>query len=235
MKKFLKVSLIILLCLVLIFCGLLYWQRDHIGALIKGLKYSDTELTNMIENSHTELKSAIESFSGGTLREYTEEEKRQIEAGEVSRDEMMAKVMNEAVEQKLAQSKQEAEKAQAENKPVPKTADTVINEHVSKLYTLKSSYMAQIDNMLAQAASEYYAKAEGGLYGKETKAELIPKYISAFSALEGKCDAEVEAILSSLSKELKAMKHSLDIVKTIRSAYANEKSIKIAQIINQYG
>lgn len=233
MKKLFKILGIIILCLAVAAGAVAYWQRDHIKALINGLRYSGEELDNMMTNAQSELKNAVESFSGTELRDYTEEEQQQIESGEVSSDEVMAKIINEAVEQKLAQSAQN--NTSSGNTPAEKTVDTIINEHVSKLYSLKSNFMGQVDSLLAQAAAEYYSMADGGAYGKETKQVLIPKYIGLISGLESTCDKEVEAVISSLTAELKARGESLDIIKTIRSAYAHEKSLKIAQIINEYG
>ncbi|MBP3337769.1 MAG: hypothetical protein J6L59_05125 [Clostridia bacterium] len=231
MKKFFKIFGIVLLCVAIVCGGVFVWQKDHIMAIINAVKYSDEELSEKLVSTQEELKQTVESFAGEELREYTEEELGQIERGEVTKDEVMAKIINEAVEKKI--SKKEPEDTN-EQKTKEKEAEIIINEHIAQMYSLKSSYLGQIDAMLATAAAEYYSMAEGGAKGKETKQVLIPKYMGILSGLEKQCDAKVEGVLSSLMKELKARNQSLDIVKTIRSAYENEKSIKMAQIINEY-
>ena len=236
MKKFLKIVGIIVLCFVVLIGGVAVWQRDHIKALINGVKYSEEELGEMLTTAQDDLKKAVESFSGEELRDYTEEEIQQIESGEVSSDEVIAKIINEAVEKKLSQqentSKNEESKA-ANSAPAEKSAEMVINEHVAQLYALKSSYMGQLDALVAQGAAEYRAWAKEGK-AASAKQSLLPQYISRAAGLESACDGEVEAVISSLTAELKKRNHSLDIIKTIRSAYANEKSIKMAQLVNKY-
>ena len=231
MKKFFKITGIVFLCIAIVCGGVFVWQKDHIMAVINAIKYSDEELSQKLITSQEDLKQTVEEFAGEELREYTDEELSQIERGEVTKDEVMAKIINEAVEKKISQKAPEAEN---EKKTNEQEAEIIINEHIAQMYSLKSSYLGQIDAMLATASAEYYSMAEGGAKGKETKQVLIPKYMGILSGLEKQCDAKVEGILSSLTKELKARNHSLDIVKTIRSAYENEKSIKMAQIINEY-
>ena len=231
MKKFFKIFGIVFLCTAIVCAGVFIWQKDHIMAIINAVKYSDEELSKKLISSQEELKQTVENFAGVELREYTEEELGQIKRGEVTKDEVMAKIINETVKKKISEIPPETSDAQ---KAKENEAQAVINAHIAELYSLKSSYMGQIDAMLSQAATEYYGMTKSGTPGKEAKQVLIPKYIGTLSELEGKCDAKVEEILSSLTKELKAKNYNLDIIKTIRSAYENEKSIKMAQIINEY-
>lgn len=235
MKKFFKIFGIVFLCIALAVGGVALWQKDHIKALITGVKYSKEELGEMMVSAQDELKKAVESFSGEELREYTPEELEQIENGEISSDEVMAKIINEALEKKLGttNSNQGASNRSTGNN-AEKTADIIINEHIAQLYAIKSSYMGQIDSLIAQGAAEYSELVKAG-NASSAKQTLLPRYISAATSLESACDNEVEQVISSLSAELKKKNHSLDIIKTIRSAYANEKSIKIAQIVNKYG
>ncbi len=230
MKKFLKIFGIVILCLATLTGGLAIWQRDNIKAIITGLRYSEEELSEMMTDAQNELKEVAKNFTETEIRDFTEEERQQIALGEVSAGEIIAKIITEATSQSLNQN---SHNQQLGNDSDGKTTDMIISEHVAKLYSLKSSYIGQIDTIMAQGESEYYSMAAQGK-AAEARKTLLSKYMGKLSSLEGACDSEVDSVISSLTNELKARNHSLDVIKTIRSAYANEKSIKKAQLIKKY-
>ena len=240
MKKFLKIAGIILLCIVFVLGGLAIWQKDNIKAFINSARYSEEELVNMAQNADEKLKKEVEESLGVTLREITQEEQQQIDNGEISKDEVISKIITEATEEKRQQEEKKQQgqqgaggQSETASQPQQKSAQTMINECVSQLYSLKGSYMGRLDSLIGSAAAEYQSLVAEGK-ASTAKATLMSKYMSAAAGLESACDGEVERLLSNLTAELKARNHSLDIVKTIRSAYANEKSAKMAQLIGKY-
>ena len=91
---------------------------------------------------------------------------------------------------------------------------------------LRASYTGKIDGLVGQALSDYRAK-------KGTKSALISRYVSMGYALEGECDAQMEALLSELQTELKRTGEDSSLIGKIRSAYQTEKSLKKASIIEK--
>ncbi len=120
---------------------------------------------------------------------------------------------------------------QVPDTPAKQTADEIIKKHVSSLYALEAKYIGAIEGVVASAKAEAKAK---GLTKKDTSALLSigASYTNTVNALEAKCDVEVEEVLTSLKAELTAIGADLSIIGTIRTAYANEKSLKRAYYMN---
>lgn len=120
---------------------------------------------------------------------------------------------------------------QVPDTPAKQTADEIIKKHIASLYALEAKYIGAIESVVASAKAA--AKARG-LTKKDTS-ELLAigaSYTSTINSLEAKCDGEVEAVISSLKSELTAIGADLSIIETIRTAYANEKSLKRAYYMN---
>ncbi len=111
-------------------------------------------------------------------------------------------------------------------KPNP-SQESIISKHVSRLYALEGKYISAIERVVSSAKSEAKSK---GLQKKDTSQLLAigASYTGIVNSLEASCDAEVEGVISSLKSELEAINGDLSIISTIRSAYANEKSLKRA-------
>ena len=102
------------------------------------------------------------------------------------------------------------------------------------MYGLKSKYVGQLDACIAQAISEYKSLPKEE-HTSASKRSIMSKYMGQMAGLESACDAEVNSVLSSLERELKEIGADTSILQTIRSAYANEKSMKIAYYMATYG
>ena len=92
MKKILKVTGIVFAVLFIIALALAFWQRDNITAFIGAVRNDSEKIAEKIVQNDKELKNEIETYLGDGFREYTEEEKAQIESGEVSEKEVLAKI-----------------------------------------------------------------------------------------------------------------------------------------------
>jgi len=93
--------------------------------------------------------------------------------------------------------------------------------------------MGQLDTVVTTAMAEYRALPKNER-GAATKQAMVSKYIGKVQSLQKSCDAEVEAVLSSLNKELKAQKLDTKIVDTLRASYKEEKSAKLAYYMSIY-
>lgn len=251
MKKFLKIfgitmaSVVGVLIVAVIVLGI--WQWDNITAFVTALNETPEQTMQKMGENDAALKAELENQLGQQYREFTEEEKQQIESGEVSEKEVLAKIISEkaAEDENTEQNNASAENKNTEQnssygppapeKPsVPKqSADKIINRYVSTLYAMESRYLGSIDNVLARAHAEYVKIAK---HKKDTAAltTVGAKYIQEIYALEAKCDGEVEALLGKLKGELDAIGADTSIIGTIRNAYANEKQLKRSYYMSKY-
>lgn len=122
-------------------------------------------------------------------------------------------------------------KPNSANKGNTVTAESIISKYVSELYTLESKYISAIEGIVASAKSEAKSK---GLTKKDTSQLLSvgAKYTGNINSLEASCDAEVENVITNLTRDLNRLGADTSIISTIRTAYANEKSLKRAYYMN---
>ncbi len=229
MKKVWKIILIILIILILIIAALLFWQRDNIAALYMAMTHDSQQIAEQMSANDAELKKQIETYFPNGIRDFTEDELLQIEKGEITEKEALAKIISEA-----AQSAQ-ADKTPEKKEPTKEEKEQeIISRYVSKLYAMESEYLGKIEGLISSAISEYKAKRTGQ-NNRSLQLSIGAAYMGRITALEGECDGRVEALLAEMSAELDAIGADKAIINTIRTAYRNEKSTKRAYYMSKYG
>ena len=242
MKKFLKILMIFTVFTIVAITALTIWKGDTIIAAFHSLQYQNytkEELNQKIQENDQKLKEEIAEYTGGApLRDLSEEEHAQVERGETTYEEVYEKILQEIHQQEQAQPEKPADSQPQQNdvKPVVPVSPTkaITDKYIAKMYGLKSKYIGQLDACIAQAISEYKA-LPGEEHTNAAKRSIISKYVGRMAGLESACDAEVNSVLSSMEKELKEIGADTSIIQTVRSAYANEKSMKIAYYMATYG
>lgn len=251
MKKFLKIFLLtfasIAAVLVVAAGAVAVWQWDNISAFVTALNETPEQAMQKMSENDAALKTELENQLGQQYRELTDEEKQQIESGEVSEKEILAKIISEKAEEAAIQdtagtnSNETQPTRETYGPPAPKetkatkkqSADKIINRYVSTLYSMESRYIGSIEGVLSRAYAEYVRVAK---HEQDTAAmaSVGAKYIQEIYSLEARCDSEVEALLESLKSELDAIGADTSILGTIRNAYANEKQLKRSYYMGKY-
>ncbi len=121
----------------------------------------------------------------------------------------------------------------ASNPPAVSGSDQLVASCVSKLYNLQNQYTSQIANLAARAKA-YYTEQKKTAGSAAAKSGTIAKFSGEVTSMESSCDAKVEAVLSELSSNLKAIGADTSIVGTLRESYNNEKSAQRAIYVNKY-
>lgn len=111
------------------------------------------------------------------------------------------------------------------------SSKAIVQQSVNQMYALKAKYLGVLGVLERAARNEYYA-----LTGEQRKSSgiksLVPKYMTPVLDAQSACDAEVAKVLNSLKAELQARGESTDIIKTMKSAYENEKELKKAYYLS---
>ncbi len=227
MKKTLKIVLIIFIILALVIAGVLYWQRDNIAALRMAMTYDTQQIAEQMSEQDKALKTQIETYFPDGIRDFTEEEIRQIEKGETTEKQLLAKIVSEAAaanpEKDTPKTPTKAEQEQA-----------IISRYVSQLYSLEGEYLGKIDGLISSAIAEYKQKRDGK-NNRSLQLSIGAAYTGKLTALEGECDGHVNALLAQMDAELTAIGADKAILTTIRTAYRNEKTAKRAYYMSKYG
>lgn len=112
--------------------------------------------------------------------------------------------------------------------------DERIAELITKMYVLKSTYVSQIEGIVAQMKAEF-VKLPPEQRTTSAKQSIATGYMSKINAMEAQCDAQVNAVVSELRTLLKKNGRDVTLADTIVSTYNSEKENTKAYYINTYG
>ena len=250
MKKW----MIILLVFVILFTALVVWQRNNIEALYLYLTNDEEEMEQIVEKNRKELEEKIKEYGEDIPRNFTAEEEAMIASGEMTIEEATELILSESEGKVPTEEKAPNEDAEEGGKKPEETDDTkalgkdekeskenkkaaeseIIRRYTAKFYSLKAYYMGQLSGLEASAKSEY-ASLTKEQKKSLSKTAFAGKYISYASALQGECDAQVEALLSQMKSELDAVGGDSSIISTIRQTYNGEKAAKKAYYLSLIG
>ena len=247
MKKLLKALCILLVVILLGLGSLAIWQKDNLVSYVNSKIYSQDELTAQISDKKEEIASIVNSYTDVKIRDFTAEEEKQILRGEVTPDEVFAKILKESgidYEQWKASndannSSEPGDENPVEQSPAPQnetnenSADQIINQYVPKMYNLKAQYLGKLSGLRSEVISYYNSlpKESHNSAGKEAAAS---KFLGEFSSLEAECDSKVYDLLNSFEAQLKSVNGDLSIINSMKKAYADEKNLTKAYYINLY-
>ncbi len=228
MKKTWKILLIVFIVLLVLLAALAWWQHDNIAALRMAMTHDTQQIAEKMQEQDIALKKEIEQHFPDGIRDFTEEEKAQIESGEVTEKQVLAKIISEA-----------APSAEpTPEKKIPTTAEKqqeIISRYTSQLYAMEAEYIGKIEGLIASAGAEYKQKRIPGKNNRSLQLSIAAAYTGKLTALEGECDGRVEALLSKMDAELSAIGADKAILTTIRNAYKGEKTAKRAYYMSKYG
>lgn len=229
MKKALKVIAVFLLLFVISIGCLAVWQKDNVASLVTSLRYSKEELAQRIDSNKKQIDEIVERATGVRLRSFNHEEEEQIRRGEITAEQAFERVINELNSPALLRENA----VESEDSASVKSLSTIINEHISRMYKLKAQYIGKLGDVERRAIKDYneLPKDKKGSSGQQL---IISKYFGEAAGLETECDGKVNEILTSLQNELIAHGGDLELIKTMRKAYEEEKILKKSYYINTY-
>ena len=251
MKKTLRAVLIILLILLILFAALCIWQRENISALFGAVKYSQEDISTLIEDNEKIVSQALEEYPEFEVPVIAEQEIEALEEGKITQDDLVEIVLGNASLDEVIEKKEEtaktpeapkAEPAPSENNASTQTPDQTsatkngdeeVAALIAKIYILKQSYSSKLDSLVNQTRAEYWAIPKEQRKNL-SKQQFIATKAGQALAMEDECDAEVDKVLSDLTSVLKAYGKDLSLVDSIKKAYANEKQLKKSYYISKY-
>lgn len=198
------------------------WQKDNIKLIYELNKYTSEEIQEDRQRVQEEVESVLGRYELATIRELTEEEKVQLESGELSVEDA-AKLLVQTNDQIQSELQSNANQEEVTVNQEEVTANQIVRTYTAKMYAIQSKYSGR----LAALESQGKKLIESYSSGKQTAQQLMPQGMALVKEaldLQSKCDKEVDETLKRLTKELKRIGESDEVVKTIRSAYQLEKN-----------
>jgi hypothetical protein len=245
-----KVSIILaLLLLVLLLVGLGYWQRNNIKALLMSRRMSQSDLSNIIAEQQ-EKTLELSRQAGVSVRSLTDEERKAIRNHEISRSELIDRLVNEEPSTPVVSESAPSDsnspapapdpvvtEQQTEPDPVVTEQQTEpdpnaalrekLTEYIAKIYVLEEEYTGWLDEANQNAIDEYNAlPAEEKT--DSSKFTIGLKYLAIAKDMEKECDAEMAALEEDIRTVLIQLGESTALADEIHSIYLEEKAAKKA-------
>ncbi len=265
-KKLLKITLkvlgVILALLLVAIIGLVIYFWPFISSVdwsivnssnIKALYMAYTNDSEKLMEKEKELDDKraedIKNYVSVEIRDFTEDELKQIESGEKTKTQIVAQIIAENVANEENATENTAQqvpgeqngevanpepKPQDTSKPKTETADAIVARHIANLYTIQGEFEARV-NSLAGSVKNWthaYVKSQGVTW-KDAKLAAVQHFTGSASAIETDCYARVDAEIAALKKDLEAIGADLSIVETVRKSAYNEMEIKKAKIVQE--
>lgn len=220
MKKFLATVGIMLAILLVGLTILFVWQGENIKSVVDGISKNTEEIEKQREENQTSLVEDVNVYMQIPVREFTEEEKKQIQDGETTVTDIYQKIFEEKASE------------EENNKETP-DKDTIISRYMAELYKLQNEYTARAEALITEGAN-YYKKLKKQSKDAGARASTITHFTPIVRALESESDSKVESVIKNLESELKKIGADTSIIATIRQTYENEKKYKLSYYANKY-
>ncbi len=245
------------LAFVIIVIGILVFVNiDNIKAIYEATKYSTEEIEKRMEESAEKQKEILNKYNQQNIKPLSDEDAKKLADGELSEEDAIEIIMDkkdsetkEAVEKDKnpnvdteSKKPQQKPKEEASNNIPPTDTNTEnkeseidekIGELVAKIYVLKAKYNNLISAENYNVASDFYSLPKEE-QTRERKYQMGLTFMNTLKGYQSKCDAEINSVLSELTKLLKDNDMPTDLVDEIKKSYEEEKKNKIAYFVSKY-
>ncbi|MCI2106843.1 MAG: hypothetical protein LKK00_09045 [Intestinimonas sp.] len=227
---------IVLLILAVIAAGVVFWQRENLEAIRLLAGKSSGELADEIEAQQQQTQKAMESYGDLGVRDLTPEEESELIQGTLTVEEAVGRITNSTDAPAQAQSDTESADtptqtqqpdAEGEQRAGAEETREVVSRYVAQMYTIKAQFLGKLNQLYEAAKSDYLALPAAERTDSK-KRSIAMHYAVEASAMESDCDDQVNAVLESLTAELKQCGADISIVDTIRQSYEDQKALKKA-------
>lgn len=198
MKKGIKIFLVLLCVIFIAAASLAVWQWKNIKSIYVGVSESSEEISKRRNDNQKSLAQEINDYLDGEIREMTTEEKKQIEEGSATVDEIYLKIYQEAYEkakeEKNVKSASEPSKEGSEEKKTTGDKKTTGNKEVVTDEDKDSENKKSADkDEKNNGVKTYHNKNTQPL---ATKDEIVSKYVAQLYSLQGKYTAMADATVA---------------------------------------
>lgn len=219
-----------------------------------GLKYSQEEIDQMQNDAKTAFAEksgidldAVEKMASQITPEGNPIEPEDVTASKETQSEISvagdaspSKTANKTENAKTSQNSAEKPADKTSGKPTAsKPSDQVqrdtseVEAILARFYSMKSSYVSQLDGIRSSASAEYRALPKEKK-GTDAIIRIGRSAIGRASALESECDAKVTALLAELRDALQKAGMDQSLANDVKYHYASEKSLLKAQLMSKY-
>ena len=196
--------------------GVGIWQRENAKAIWEGMSYSEDELKTQMETSKEKIQDALKEYEIEGIRELTVEEEEQLMKGELSVEEAVSLILNQA-----NKPTQEEEKALDEKHEVDQPSVSTENNALSQNNGTSSNNGSSINNS-TQSQGSTGTSTESG---KTEVGQIVEKYVEKMYTLQATFLSElggIEARARAAFAALPESERNLSTAKKLAPSFINQ-------------
>lgn len=221
MRTTTKIILAVFLILVLALGAVCLWQWNNLMAVKTSLSHSRDDLATMMTTTYQTIEDATEDLQGVSVRDLTDEERQELRAGELRREELIDRMtaQPDAPQTEKTQDSAGSEQEDPDQKQ--------LSEYLAEIYLMRDDYTAWLEAKYNEAIDAYNALPEEERT-TEAKYSIGMQYMKQALAKEDECDAAMAQMEQNISALLAKMGRDDSLVKEIQKAYEQEKELQKA-------
>ncbi len=245
MKSRKKKVLCVLLVLALVLGGLCVWQRNNLRALGLRLRLTQEELSDQL-NEQQNKTAEITQNAGVNVRPLTEEEREKLRDNAVTRDELIDRLVGEAIAPTEPPAPTEpTEPAETttpdESTPTPDAPHTPgvdeqalraqLAKYIAEIYVMEAEYTDWLADANQSAIDDFNA-LPAAEQTSASKYRIGMQYLSLALEKEKECDARMSEVEGNIRSVLTQLGESTALVDEIQRVYEEEKATKKAYYLS---
>lgn len=249
MKK--KRLLCALLALVLVIGGVCVWQRNNLRALGLRLRMSQEELSEQMSAQQNKTAEVTQN-AGVNVRPLTEEEREKLRDNEVTRDELIERLVggetgetpqtpsepDESAEPQVPaentpQTPVEAQEPEtkSETKSEADVAREELAKRIAEIYVMEAEYTAWLEDANRSAIADFEALPPEQ-QTTASKYNIGMQYLALALDKEKECDARMSELVGEIRTLLATLGEDGTMADEIQRVYEEEKATKKAYYLS---
>lgn len=231
MKNRKKRLLCVLLVLALALGGLCVWQRNNLRALVLSLQLTQDELSNQMQQNKT---AEVSQSAGVNVRPLTEEEREKLRDNELTRDELIDRLVNDSAESTLPDAPDAADPADPDTPDAPQAPsaeETALRaqlaKYIAEIYVMEAEYTDWLVHA-NQSAIDDFNDLPASEQTTASKYNIGMRYLSLALEKEKECDVRMSEVENNIRSVLTQLGESTELVDEIQRVYEEEKATKKA-------
>ena len=217
MKTWKKVTCLILAILLLAMAGLIFWQRDNVGAMILYLRTDSEDIAAQKYQLDQDHKETLEEATGEAIL-------IDLPTTEQCEDLLNGTADPDQVKEDLGLTTETQE---------PDTLGSIVNACAAELAGYKVDVMAKLGAAKAEVLAQWTALSPEERTPSK-KAALVLDGLELCYAYEAEMDATVEACLDRYRAQLEAIGEDPSVMDVFWKQYCDEKQTEKAFYLDKY-
>lgn len=212
------------------------WQWRNIKALYIAATNDEDTISEKLKENDEKFANEVKDYLKENIRDFTDEEVEQIEKGDATKTEVLAKIISESVAENGSLGSTAVDSAGGQSSAHSETSEQIVARHVANLYAYQSEFESKVNSLAATVTSymHSYKATHPNITWRDAKVATVQHYMSSATSIESECYSKVDNEVALLRSELKAIGADMSIADKVAESAENQMELKKSKLMSQY-